>query len=120
MTPDELLASKLESIRDAIVSSKFAMDALESRNNEIEAELTFFRSRIAELGNSEIRVEMQLTTINKSMDAMSIDIRAVRNSVLSAILGATIIWVAGTVFSTLHGNPRSTLIHNTGVPTSGK
>jgi hypothetical protein len=38
------------------------------------------------------------------MDAMSVDIRAVRNSVLSAILAATVIWIAGTAFSAMYGN----------------
>lgn len=109
--PEEILASKLESIRDSIIGFKFATDALQNRADKIELELADCRSRIVELNNSGIKVGEQLGTINKSMDTMSVDIRAVRNSVLSAILGATIIWIAGTAVSTFHlGNrlPAST------------
>jgi predicted nucleic acid-binding Zn-ribbon protein len=104
MSPEEQLASKLESIRDSIIGFKFATDALENRADKIELELADCRSRIAELSNTGIRVGEQLATINKSMDAMSVDIRAVRNSVLSAILAATVIWIAGTAFSAMYGN----------------
>lgn len=100
MTTEEQLAAKLEVIRDSIVGFKFAADALEIRANKIELELADFRSRISELSNSEIRVGSQLANINKSMDAMSSDIRSVRNSILSAIMGALIIWVTGTAIST--------------------
>lgn len=104
MTPEEILAQKLESIRDSIVEFKFVTEALEDRANKIESDLTECRSKVAELSNFGIRASEQLGTINKSMDAMSNDIRAVRNSVLSAILVAVIIWVSGTAFSTIYTN----------------
>lgn len=105
MTADQDLASKLELIRDSITEFKFDILALEKGSAKIESELADCRSRIAELSNSEIRVGSQLATINKSMDAMSIDIRAVRNSVLSAILAAVIVWIGGTAFSTFYRSP---------------
>lgn len=101
MTTEEQLSSKLESIRDSIVGFRFATDALETRAHKIELELADCRNRVSELSSAGIRVGEQLHTINRSMDAMSTDIRAVRNSVLSAILAATLIWVAGTAFSTM-------------------
>lgn len=107
MTAEEQLALKLESIRDSIIGFKFATDALENRADKIELELADCRSRIAELSNTGILVGEQLRTFNKSMDAQSVDIRAVRNSVLGAILTATVIWIAGTAFSAIHVN-RST------------
>jgi hypothetical protein len=102
MTNEEQLAAKLESIRDSIIGSKFVIDVLETRANKTELELAECRSRISDLSNTGIRVGEQLAVINKSMDMMSEDIRSVRNSVLSAIIGAMIIWVAGTVVSTFH------------------
>lgn len=104
IAPEEILATKLESIRESIIEFKFATDALETRANKIETELVDCRSRIAELSNFGIRTSEQLGTINKSMDAMSADIRAVRNSVLSAIVAAMILWVSGTAFSTIYIN----------------
>jgi uncharacterized protein YoxC len=102
MTTEEQLASKLETIRDSIIGFKFATDALEARANKIELDLADCRSRVSDLSNTGIRVGEQLSVINKSMDIMSNDIRSVRNSVLSAIIGAMIIWVTGTAISTFH------------------
>jgi hypothetical protein len=102
MTSEEHLTAKLEIIRDSIVGFKFATDALEIRANKIESDLAECRTRISDLSNTGIRVGEQLSVINKSMDAMSADIRSVRNSVLSAIIGATIIWLVGTAASTFH------------------
>jgi predicted nucleic acid-binding Zn-ribbon protein len=102
MTTEEQLAIKLESIRDSIVGFKFATDALEIRANKMESDLAECRTRISDLSNTGIRVNEQLSVINKSMDTMSTDIRSVRNSVLSAIIGATIIWLIGTAASTFH------------------
>jgi predicted nucleic acid-binding Zn-ribbon protein len=51
MSPEEQLASKLESIRDSIIGFKFATDALENRADKIELELADCRSRIAELSS---------------------------------------------------------------------
>jgi hypothetical protein len=102
MTTEEQLAIKLELIRDSIVGFKFATDALEIRANKMESDLAECRSRISDLSNTGIRVGEQLSVINKSMDVMSTDIRSVRNSVLSAIIGATFIWLVGTAVSTFH------------------
>jgi hypothetical protein len=104
MTAEEQLASKLESIKESIIGFKFATDALEARAAKIELELSDCRSRIAELSNAGIVVGEQLRTFNKSMEAQAVDIRAVRNSVLGAILTATIIWITGTAFSTIYNN----------------
>jgi hypothetical protein len=104
MTPEEQLANKLESIRDSIIGFKFATDSLESRADKIELELADCRARIAELSTTGILVGEQLRTLNKAMEAQSVDIRAVRNSVLGAILTATIIWIAGTAFSAVYTN----------------
>lgn len=104
MTTEEILAQKLESIRESIIGFKFVTEALEDRADKIESDLIECRSKVAELSNSGIRTSEQLGTINKSMDAMSNDIRAVRNSVLSAILVAVVIWISGTAFSTIYTN----------------
>lgn len=100
MTAEQELASKLEWIRDSITGFKFATQVLEDRADKVESELADCRSKIAELSNNAIGVEYQLSTNNKAMERMSTDIRSVRNSVLSAIIAAVIIWVAGTAFST--------------------
>lgn len=104
MTTEEQLASKLESIRDSIVGFKFATDALEVRANKFELDLADLRARNAELSNAAIVVNEQLRAFNKSMDAQTADIRAVRNSVLAAILAATVLQVSSAAFTAMSTN----------------
>lgn len=109
MTPEEQLASKLESIRDSIVGFKFATDALESRADKIEMELADCRHRIAELSNANILISEQLRGVLKAMEAQFTATRAVQSNVIGAILVAVIISVAGTAVSTFYRSTGTTI-----------
>lgn len=106
MTQEEQLTSKLESIRDSIVGFKFATDALETKADKIELELADCRARIAELSDAGILVREQLRSFNKSIEDEAIDFRAVRNSLIGAILTTVFIWIVGTAFSTIYTRNR--------------
>jgi predicted DNA-binding protein (UPF0251 family) len=105
MTAEEQLAVRLESIKDSIVGFKFAIEAMEKRADKFERELAECRNKVVDLSDSDIRSGAQLAVIETSMSTMSSDIRSVRNSVLSAIFTALIIWVSGTAFSTVYRVP---------------
>lgn len=116
MTIEQELALKLESIRDSITGFKFATEALEDRADKMEVELADCRSKISILSNGAIGVEHQLSTNNKAMEIMSNDIRNVRNSVLSAILTAVILSVAGAASSTFYRSTMASPVRSIALP----
>lgn len=102
MTIEDELRTKLESIRESIIATKFATESLLSRVTRIESDLYNSEDRIDLLSDKSIRTDETMKVILKSMGDMSTDLRAVRNSVLSTIVGASIIWALGTAFTTFY------------------
>lgn len=95
MTPEEALQLKLESIRDSVIGFKYVTDSLVERNNETESDLRNLNDRVSRIDNNSIRTDERIANIERYIDAMRGDIRAVRNSVVGAIIGATIIGLTG-------------------------
>lgn len=108
MSPEDLLSSRLESIKDSITNFKYATDTHLNRLNKLEADLADCKIKIADLSDFRIAANQQLASIAETTKAMSADIRSVRNSVLSAIFVALIIWVTGTALSATYVNKTST------------
>lgn len=102
MTIEEELRTKLELIRESVTATKFATEALLSRVNRIESELNNSDERVDQLSEKSIRIDETMKTILKSMGDMGTDLRAIRNSVLSTIMGASCIWLVGTAVTTFY------------------
>ena len=109
MTIEEELRTKLELIRESVTATKFATEALLSRVNRIESELNNSDERVDQLSEKSIRIDETMKTILKSMGDMGTDLRAIRNSVLSTIMGASFIWLVGTAVTTFYN--RSEMQH---------
>lgn len=71
--------------------------------NRIESDLNASETRVDLLSDNLIRTDEVMKTIQKTMEHMSVDVRAVRNSVLSTIVGASLVWVVGTAVTNLYG-----------------
>lgn len=102
MTIEEELRTKLELIRESVTATKFATEALLSRVNRIESDLNNSDERVDSLSEKSIRIDETMKTILKSMSDMGTDLRAIRNSVLSTIMGASFIWLVGTAVTTFY------------------
>ena len=102
MTIEEELRTKLESIRESVTATKFATEALLSRVNRIESDINDADGRVDQLSEKSIRIDETMKTILKSMSDMGTDLRAIRNSVLSTIMGASFIWLVGTAVTTFY------------------
>ena len=109
MTIEEELRTKLELIRESVTATKFATEALLSRVNRIESELNNSDERVDQLSEKSIRIDETMKTILKSMGDMGTDLRAIRNSVLSTIMGASLIWLVGTAVTTFYN--RNEMLH---------
>ena len=109
MTIEEELRTKLELIRESVTATKFATEALLSRVNRIESELNNSDERVNELNEKSIRIDETMKTILKSMGDMGTDLRAIRNSVMSTITGASLIWLVGTAATTFYS--RNEVLH---------
>lgn len=103
MSIEEELRTKLELIRESVTATKFATEALLSRVNRIESELSNSDERVDLLSEKSIRIDETMKTILKSMGDMGTDLRAIRNSVLSTVVGASVVWITGTAITTLYG-----------------
>lgn len=108
MTLDEDIRLKLEAIRESIVALKFATDNLLERVNRVEQDLCDSDARLDLLSDNSIRTDETIKTIVKATNDMSVDIRAVRNSILSTIIGASLIWLVGTAFTTFYAHRETT------------
>jgi chromosome segregation ATPase len=103
--PEQQLTTKLEAIRDSIVGFKFVTDSLLDRADKSESESANLRAELADLRNNTIRTDERIATIQRYLDTMSGDIRAVRNSVVGAVIAAVIIGVAGVAASSWRVTP---------------
>lgn len=96
LTPEEnMLATKLESIRDANVGFKYVMDSLLDRADKTDVELANVRASVGRFENNGIRSDERIANIERYIDAMRGDIRSVRNAVVGAIISATLIGITG-------------------------
>lgn len=109
-TSEELIAQRLELIRDSIVTFKHVTDTHDNRLDRLEKDLADCRERITEISDFKIIANQQIGTLLKAAEVMSSDIRSVRNSVLAAILTATFVWIAGTVFTANHQNRQTAIV----------
>ena len=98
-TPEEVTQTKLELIKEAIIGNKCTIDNLDHRSQNMEGRLGLVETHMHELHSSTIRTDERIATVQRYLDAMSIDIRAVRNSVVGAIFTAIVIGTAGLAFS---------------------
>jgi hypothetical protein len=102
LTPEEnMLATKLESIRDAIVGFKYVTDGLVDRADKTDVELANVRTTIGRFENNGIRSDERIANIERYIDAMRGDIRSVRNAVIGAIISATLIGIAGLAITSV-------------------
>lgn len=103
MDSEEIIRTKLETLKDSIIGFKFAIDSLQDRADECELEIKNCQQKLDDLKyGSALNVE-RITAIQTKLTNMDSDIRSVRNSVLAAIATATIITVVGTAFAVNNG-----------------
>jgi hypothetical protein len=100
-TPEEILQSKLESIKESIIGFKFVTDSLLDRADKSDLEMANCRSQINKIDSNGIRIDERIANIERYIDAMRGDIRAVRNSVVGAIIVASIVGLSGLAITGL-------------------
>ena len=101
MEIDEQIKSKLETIKESIIGHKFIVDSLLDRSDKLETELRNYQAQLQELRNNTVRTDERIATIQRYLDGMSTDIRAVRNTVVGAMIVATVVGVSGLALSAL-------------------
>ena len=97
---DEQIKTKLETIKESIIGHKFIVDSLLDRSDKLETELRNYQAQLQELRNNTVRTDERIATIQRYLDGMSTDIRAVRNSVVGAMIIAVVIGISGVAVST--------------------
>ena len=99
---ERTIRESLQSTREALIGIKHAVEALLGRVNKLECDVNMDRENAIEMRSSAIRTDEQLKVIQGNQDRMSIDLRSIRNSVLAALIGATIIGLAGLAVTGLN------------------
>lgn len=100
LTPEELQV-RLESIRDSIVGFKFVTDLLLDRQDKTDLDMANIRTQITKIDNNGVRNDERMANIERYIESMRSDIRAVRNSVVGAIIVASIVGLAGLAITGL-------------------
>jgi hypothetical protein len=99
---ERIIRDSLQSTREALIGVKHAVEALLIRVNKLECDVNIDRDNASEMRSNAIRTEEQLKVIQGSQDRMSIDLRSIRNSVLAALIGASILGLAGLAVTGLN------------------
>lgn len=109
MTPEEILQQKLESIKELTIGFKFVTDSLLDRQDKTDLEMANLRTQVAKIDNNGIRIDERIANIERYIDAMRGDIRAVRNSVVGAIIVASVIGLTGLAITGLTNRQTHTI-----------
>lgn len=89
---------------DTEIDLKYLVLAMENKVAQLDKDMARNTQSVSELQATAIRTDERIVVIQKYLNDMSADIRTVRNSILGAIVAATLIGIVGLATAQLNSN----------------